>query len=87
MMVREKDGKFQKVHIFEHNWAKNCFTVKNFYMKGLDLNTKKSILAILKFSNLKRKIAKFLKNQIFERNWSLSYFNKTKFHVKSRLEY
>ena len=42
--------KVRKIPIFEYKPAPNCSTVKNFYMRELDLNKKKkTILAILEF--------------------------------------
>ena len=53
-------------------------------MRGIDLNTKKSFLAILEFSILKGKTAKFRgkKQQIFERYLPLNPFNIVKFNMK-----
>ena len=80
--VRKKEAKFRKTEIFEHNPAPNCFTVKNSYTRGLDLNDKKAFLAILEFSIEREKITKFRKNQFFERNSAPIYISVTKFHMK-----
>ena len=37
---------FREIWIFEHNSALNCSTMKKFYVRRLDLNTKKPLLMI-----------------------------------------
>ena len=83
-VIRGKISKFRKTQIFERNSALNCFTVNISYIRGLHLNTKKTILAILEFSILKEEIAK-LKNKkkmTFEFNSAPNYFIVRKFHEK-----
>ena len=38
-IVREKDGKFRKIQIFDCNLYPNCFTVENSSIRRLDFNT------------------------------------------------
>ena len=61
MIARGEISKFRKILIFEYNYAPNCCTVKNSYLRGLDLNIEKVLLAILIFSTERGKIAKFEK--------------------------
>ena len=71
MVVREKDDKLRKIQIFEYNSAPNCFMVKNSYMRGLDLDSKKkkkTFLTIFEFLILSGKIVKYRKISIFEHN-------------------
>ena len=80
--IREKDVKFKKIQIFKHNSIPNCFTIRNSYMRGLDLNTKKTFLAILEFSISRGEISRFRKNQIFKCYSAPSHICVTKFHMK-----
>ena len=55
-------SKFREIQILEHNSVPYNFSVRKFFMRRLNLNTRKQLLAILKFSILSGKIDKFKKS-------------------------